>query len=114
MCAIAGILNLQAPEAVVTAMRQTMHRRGPDDFGVFRGENVTLLHARLAVIDIEGGQQPMSLFYEGEEYTIVYNGELYNTRELRCQLQKLGQIQQVLRSVQRHFLLRTYQLFQYQ
>ena len=92
MCAIAGILNLQAPEAVVTAMRQTMHRRGPDDFGVFRGENVTLLHARLAVIDIEGGQQPMSLFYEGEEYTIVYNGELYNTAEIRRELEKEGHI----------------------
>lgn len=90
MCAIAGIMKLCAPDAVVGAMRHTMERRGPDDFGVFRGENVTLLHARLAVIDIEGGQQPMTLPFQGEEYTIVYNGELYNTMELRRELEKKG------------------------
>ena len=90
MCAIAGIMKLCAPDAVVGAMRHTMERRGPDDFGVFRGEDVTLLHARLAVIDIEGGQQPMTLPFQGEEYTIVYNGELYNTMELRRELEKKG------------------------
>ena len=90
MCAIAGMMNLYAPDAVVKAMGGTMRRRGPDDFGVFRGEDVTLLHARLAVIDIAGGRQPMTLAFGGEEYTIVYNGELYNTPELRRELQKLG------------------------
>ena len=90
MCAIAGMMNLYAPDAVVNAMGGTMRRRGPDDFGVFRGEDVTLLHARLAVIDIVGGRQPMTLAWEGEEYTLVYNGELYNTPELRRELQKLG------------------------
>ena len=90
MCAIAGMLNLSAPDAVVGAMRETMRRRGPDDFEVFRGEDVTLLHARLAVIDISGGRQPMTLTHRGEEFTIVYNGELYNTAEIRCELLKLG------------------------
>ena len=90
MCAIAGMMNLYAPDAVVNAMGGTMRRRGPDDFRVFRGEDVTLLHARLAVIDIAGGRQPMTLAWEGEEYTLVYNGELYNTPELRRELQKLG------------------------
>ena len=90
MCAIAGILNLAASPETVQAMLSTMRRRGPDDFDVFQGENVTLLHARLTVVDPEGGHQPMTLRFQGREYTIVYNGELYNTRELRCQLQKLG------------------------
>ena len=90
MCAIAGIMNLRAGDTVVGAMKHTMGRRGPDDFGVFRGEDVTLLHARLAVIDIEGGRQPMTLLFRGEDYTIVYNGELYNTNELRRELEKLG------------------------
>ena len=90
MCAIAGMMNLYAPDAVVMAMGGTMRRRGPDDFGVFRGEDVTLLHARLAVIDIAGGRQPMTLRANGETYTIVYNGELYNTPELRQELRKLG------------------------
>ena len=90
MCAIAGIMNLRAPDAVIGAMRQTMERRGPDDFGIFHGEDVTLLHARLAVIDISGGRQPMTLHFRGEEYAIVYNGELYNTQELRRELNQLG------------------------
>ena len=90
MCAIAGILNLNAPAAVIDAMGATMTRRGPDAFGVFRDRDVTLLHARLAVIDPVGGAQPMTLLWEGETYTIVYNGELYNTPELRRELLALG------------------------
>ena len=89
-CAIAGILNLNAPAAVIDAMGGTMRRRGPDAFGVFRQADVTLLHARLAVIDPEGGAQPMTVQWEGETYTIVYNGELYNTPELRRELGRLG------------------------
>ena len=90
MCAIAGILDLTALDGTVEAMRRTMVRRGPDDFGVFRDSDATLLHARLAVIDPEGGRQPMTFKFEGEEYTIVYNGELYNTDELRTELIRLG------------------------
>ena len=90
MCAIAGILNLPALPSTVAAMQQTMHRRGPDDLGDFEEHGVTLLHARLSVIDPERGRQPMTCSYENEEYTIVYNGELYNTAELRNELLKLG------------------------
>ena len=90
MCAIAGILDLPAPTATVEAMRRTMVRRGPDGFGVFHDADVTMLHARLAVIDPDGGQQPMTLDYQGESYTIIYNGELNNTEELRSELMKLG------------------------
>ncbi|MBR7178670.1 MAG: asparagine synthase (glutamine-hydrolyzing) [Oscillospiraceae bacterium] len=90
MCAIAGILGIPASECTVDAMKQTMLRRGPDGFGVFRKGDTTLLHARLAVIDPAGGGQPMTLEYGGEIYTIIYNGELYNTAELRRDLKKLG------------------------
>ena len=90
MCAIAGILNLKMTEDTIEKMHQTMRRRGPDAKGVFRDRDATLLHARLAVIDPMGGQQPMTFSLGGEEYTIVYNGELYNTNELRRELMKLG------------------------
>ena len=90
MCAIAGMLNLNLSSGGLERMKATMRRRGPDDFGVFSGENVTLLHARLAVVDLAGGVQPMHLTHGGERYTIVYNGELYNTEELRRELSALG------------------------
>ena len=90
MCAIAGILDLPALSDTVDAMQRTMVRRGPDDFGVFEDHGVTLLHARLAVIDPDRGHQPMTFSYENERYTIIYNGELYNTGELRRELLKLG------------------------
>ena len=90
MCAIAGMLNLNLSAGGLERMKATMRRRGPDDFGVYSAEGLTLLHARLAVIDPSGGRQPMSLTHRGEEYTIVYNGELYNTGELRRSLSVLG------------------------
>ena len=90
MCAIAGILDLQAEPAVLEKMLETMARRGPDDRGTFQESGCTLLHTRLAVIDPEGGRQPMTLSWAGETYTLVYNGELYNTRQLRTELKGLG------------------------
>ena len=90
MCAIAGVLNLHFDDVILEKMLSTMARRGPDGSGVSRGNNHALLHTRLVIIDPEGGAQPMSLEWYGERYTIVYNGELYNTRELRKELKKLG------------------------
>ena len=90
MCAIAGILGLAAPEGVTDALLNTMKRRGPDGNGILQTEVCTLLHSRLAVIDPEGGAQPMELYRAGERYTLVYNGELYNTGELRRELIKEG------------------------
>ncbi len=90
MCAIAGMLKLKADPGALERMRATMIRRGPDGFGLYQHKDVTLLHARLAVIDPAGGKQPMTIQWAGESYTIVYNGELYNTGELRRQLQQAG------------------------
>lgn len=89
MCAIAGILDLSTGAAIHKMLR-TMTRRGPDATAYFEGEDCTLLHARLIVIDPAGGAQPMTLETGEETFTIVYNGELYNTSELRHELQKLG------------------------
>ena len=90
MCAIAGMIGLQASDAVIAAMLETMMRRGPDDTGAAQIENGWLLHARLAVIDLSGGKQPMCIRQGHREYTIVYNGELYNAGELRKDLEKAG------------------------
>ena len=90
MCAIAGILDLEAAPETLDKMLKTMERRGPDGKGVSRKQGCTLLHTRLAIIDPEGGRQPMELAWAGETYTLVYNGELYNTEELRRELVSLG------------------------
>ena len=88
MCAIAGILGL--PEGNVPKMLKTMTHRGPDANGVFRDRGCSLLHARLTVIDPAGGRQPMTWDRGDERFTIVYNGELYNTEDLRRRLRALG------------------------
>lgn len=90
MCAIAGILNLSFDDGVLQKLLDSMARRGPDGRGISRGGDYALLHTRLAIIDPQGGAQPMALSWQGEEYTIVYNGELYNTAELRGELAVLG------------------------
>lgn len=90
MCAIAGVLDLPAQEVVTRKMLTKMQHRGPDGNGIFQAENCTLLHARLSVIDPDGGAQPMTAGYGQEKYTIVYNGELYNTDEVKTILEKLG------------------------
>lgn len=88
MCAIAGMVNLPIPDT--KNMLSTMARRGPDGQGAFTEGPCCLLHSRLAIIDPEGGKQPMTAQIGRKAYTIVYNGELYNTDELRFRLMALG------------------------
>lgn len=90
MCAIAGILGLPYNESTIQKMLYTMRRRGPDENGVAMTAESCLLHSRLAIIDPAGGQQPMKLRWQGRGYTLIYNGELYNTCEIRDELMKLG------------------------
>ena len=92
MCAIAGSIDFPVANETVQKMLATMLRRGPDGQGVFRENQCTLLHARLAIVDPVGGSQPMQLAYGAERYTLVYNGELYNTGELRRELMQLGHV----------------------
>lgn len=90
MCAIAGIIGLPADEKTLGAMLQSMHRRGPDAEGIYETAEAIVLHSRLIIRDPEGGKQPMHLAWAGEKYTIVYNGELYNTEEIRKELEEAG------------------------
>lgn len=90
MCAISGMVGLQSTAQTLQKMLDTMRRRGPDGSGVFQEADVTLLHSRLAVIDPEGGKQPMELSWAGEDYVLIYNGELYNTQEVKYDLAALG------------------------
>ena len=90
MCAISGMIHLPCVEETKAKMLASMHRRGPDSNGCYQDNEATLLHARLAVIDIDGGRQPMAFSFGGETYILVYNGELYNTDEIRTELCKLG------------------------
>ena len=90
MCAIAGIVGLEHDDRIAGEMMTTMRRRGPDDAGVYQQPECCLIHTRLAVIDPQGGKQPMTCTTEAEDYTICYNGELYNTQEVREELRSLG------------------------
>ena len=90
MCGIAGMISLGTDENITNNMLQTMYRRGPDARGIYSDGDCTLLHCRLAIIDPAGGKQPMMLSWHGKEYVLVYNGELYNTEELRRELLKHG------------------------
>ena len=88
MCGIAGMVGLPADRQTQQKILATMARRGPDGNGVYQDQNCTLLHCRLAIIDPAGGAQPMTV----GPMTIVYNGELYNTAELRRELERGGHI----------------------
>lgn len=90
MCAIAGMIGFTPEEDTVEKMLATMERRGPDGKGVYWGEGAVLLHSRLAIIDPEGGAQPMVWQQQGRTWILVYNGELYNTAEIRSELEHLG------------------------
>ncbi len=91
LCGIAGFLSFKEDMRGfadrLTAMQSTLERRGPDQKGQYLDERIGLAHRRLAVIDVENGRQPMTY----GRYTIVYNGELYNTAELRYMLRESGQ-----------------------
>ena len=92
MCGISGILRFQQTETVAEArlrrMRDVIRHRGPDDAGITIMGNVGLGHRRLSIIDIAGGSQPM-MNRDGTT-CIIYNGEIYNFRELRAKLAALG------------------------
>ena len=90
MCAIAGFVDMMQTQQIKDKMLSTMLRRGPDGIGGYTEGRCTLLHARLAVIDPAGGGQPMDIAWGEEHYHIVYNGELYNTAEIRRELETLG------------------------
>ncbi|KUO62788.1 MAG: asparagine synthetase B [Gracilibacter sp. BRH_c7a] len=90
MCGIVGWLDWEKDISnygrVIDEMVDTLAPRGPDSRGKWLTPNVCFGHSRLAVVDIEGGKQPMTRSKFGWDYTITYNGELYNTEEIRRDL----------------------------
>lgn len=95
MCGITGWIsydrNLGDERATLDAMTQTMACRGPDAGGVWLDTHAALGHRRLAVIDIEGGKQPMPVEQDGRTLLVTtYSGEIYNYRELRAELISRG------------------------
>ena len=72
------------------AMRRSLRSRGPNDENTLLFHHAGLAHTRLAIRDILGGRQPMSAQYKGTGASIVYNGEIYNTCELREELEPFG------------------------
>lgn len=90
MCGIAGILSnnidLREESEMIWKISNSLRFRGPDSRGEYIEPNAALIHRRLSVIDIQNGAQPMHF----GKYTIVYNGELYNTEELRNELKRFG------------------------
>ena len=91
MCGLVGVLHLDGKAADagdVTAMRDLLVHRGPDDCGLFLDGPVGLGHRRLSIIDLGGGHQPM---HNADGTTcVVYNGEIYNYPELRTHLTERG------------------------
>ena len=94
MCGIAGIVdfkrNLSKEKDIICRMVKTLERRGPDSEGTYITENVLFGHRRLVVVDPEGGKQPMIKQVGNRKYVVVYNGELYNTEDLRKELLEEG------------------------
>lgn len=92
MCGIAGMTDLSFNKEILKKMQATIAKRGPDDSGIFTADECALIHTRLAIVDPVGGRQPMEIEWNSRRFTIVYNGELYNTDELRRELEKNGHI----------------------
>jgi asparagine synthase (glutamine-hydrolysing) len=95
MCGITGWISfdrdLTRERDVLDAMTQTMACRGPDASGTWVDGPAALGHRRLAVIDLEGGAQPMSVRTPAGEVVLVYSGEAYNFTELRDELRQAGE-----------------------
>ncbi len=94
MCGIVGWVNckenIKDYTNIVENMRETLSFRGPDSYGVETYIHAILGHRRLAIVDPTGGLQPMNKSINNKQYTIVYNGELYNTEEVRKDLKDKG------------------------
>lgn len=90
MCGITGFVQFHKEitneRETVRQMAKTLVKRGPDDFNTWTSRHAAFGHTRLVVVDPAGGVQPMTR----SSFTIVYNGELYNTKEIRRELIKCG------------------------
>lgn len=92
MCGIAGFVSRGDvnDERVLHSMLEAIHHRGPDDLGTFADGRLSMGMTRLAIIDVQGGKQPMS--NETGTVNVVFNGEIYNYRELAAALRRNGHV----------------------
>ncbi|NLI13435.1 MAG: asparagine synthase (glutamine-hydrolyzing) [Peptococcaceae bacterium] len=94
MCGITGWVDWEADLTgqgdILETMLSTLSRRGPDSSGTWLSKHAAIGHRRLVVVDPAGGSQPMTRRRGDKVYTVTYNGELYNTLELRHELEGLG------------------------
>lgn len=98
MCGISGFFHARQDftqkepyyRNILDSMNRALRRRGPDDAGTFLSPCFGLAHVRLSVVDLITGHQPILKTCHGHTWGIVYNGELYNTQELRQELESLG------------------------
>lgn len=90
MCGITGFINfkknIREENKILKDMTDTLNNRGPNSEGYYIANNIMFGHRRLIVVDPEGGSQPMKKSVNGKEYVLVYNGELYNTEDIRKEL----------------------------
>lgn len=94
MCSICGMIDFENENLLdvhtLETMSKTMTSRGPDDSGIIKNSFAVFAHNRLSVMDPEKGKQPMRINYKGNKYTIIYNGEIYNFKELKTEFEKMG------------------------
>jgi asparagine synthase (glutamine-hydrolysing) len=94
MCGIAGFVNnsddISTQKEFLEAMTYTLAHRGPDATGFWISPHAMFGHQRLTVVDSAGGTQPMVRHRGDHTYAMVYNGELYNTQDLRNELKSKG------------------------
>ena len=87
MCGFVGIADfkndISNKKEILLNMNSTLSKRGPDEDGFYINSHIALAHKRLIVIDPDGGKQPMIEKFSYGEYVIVYNGQIYNTKELK-------------------------------
>ena len=92
MCGIVGFTTFKkkrdCDKSVLHEMTKALAKRGPDEESFYLSEHILLGHRRLVIIDAQNGKQPMSRKYHDNLYTIVYNGQLYNAKDLRKELEE--------------------------
>ena len=96
MCGIVGFTNFnenisrEESRNIIDNMNKKLYKRGPDEDGIYLNKHVSIGHRRLVVIDKENGKQPMVCKYQGRNYVITYNGQIYNCDELKKVLLENG------------------------
>ena len=92
MCGLVGIFDTQGrrpiDQRLLAAMNDSLAHRGPDGHDLHIEEGIGLGHRRLSIIDLAGGKQPM--FNEDGTVSVIYNGEIYNFKEIAGELRELG------------------------